>query len=52
MKIGLRKSRSGENYFVTIPIDIMRALGWDNNTEVIVTKIENKVIIEKLVEKK
>ncbi len=51
VRLGKRKTTSGENYFITIPLTIIQALGWDKGTDLLVTKQEDKVIIEKILRK-
>ena len=48
VKLGSRKYKSGENFFITIPKTIIEALGWERGVDLLVTKIEDKVIVEKI----
>lgn len=39
-------SRRGASYAVTLPIEIVRELGWKTKQKVVVRKSGNKIIIE------
>ena len=46
VKLGVRKTNSGDNYFVSIPKTIIEVLKWGKGDKLLVTKVEEKVVIE------
>ena len=47
-------SNTGKQFTITIPKELIKIMGWDENTEVIISKYPEKkvVYIEKIEEKK
>lgn len=45
-KIGKTGNSDSPSYFITLPIEIVRAMGWSVGHEVIVKKSRGKVTIE------
>lgn len=45
-KVGKTGNVDSPSYFVTIPIDIMRAMGWYEGKQLVVRKSRGKVVIE------
>lgn len=50
VKLGIRKTATSENYFVTIPLTIIQALKWEKGDKLLVQKEGDKVVIEKVQE--
>ena len=48
VKLQIRKTKSGNNYFTTIPLDIIDSLGWKEGDKLLVQKQDTKVTIEKI----
>lgn len=51
VKLNKRETASADNYFVTIPLTIIKALGWEKGIDLLVQKEGEKVVIEKVVKK-
>jgi len=52
VKLGMRKTKGSKNYFITIPIDIIDSLGWDKGNDLLVSKVGDKICIERITKEK
>lgn len=47
-KLGKTGNSSSPSYYVTLPINIVRALNWRDGQKIVIKKSRNKVVIEDL----
>lgn len=45
-KVGKTGNTDSPSYFITLPIDVVRALGWHEGKQLTVRRSRNKVVIE------
>lgn len=45
-KLGKTGNADSPSFFVTLPIDIVRSLKWDDGRKVTIKKSRNKIVIE------
>ena len=49
-KLGKTGNVNSPSYYVTIPVDLIRGLGWNDGQKVIVKRSRSKIVIEEITE--